>query len=132
VDHATAPPKAGPDYPVSLARVDGDGHAVAAVRLPAVEAPTATHLGWNLRKSGFAEGALCGLTGSTIPLARTRAEREANGDRRPSLEERYPTKAAYVAAVRSAADRLVGDRLMLPADAERLVKQAEASDVPGG
>jgi Alpha/beta hydrolase domain len=131
VDHATAPPKAGPEYPVSLARVDGDGHAVAAVRLPAVEVPTATYLGWNLRKSGFGEGALCGLTGSTIPLARTRAEREAFGDRRPSLEERYPTKTAYVAAVRSAAERLVGDSLLLPADAERLVREAETSSVLG-
>ena len=131
VDHATVPPKAGPEYPVSLARVDDDGHAVAAIRLPAVEVPTATYLGWNLRKSGFGEGALCGLTGSTIPLARTRAEREASGDRRPSLEERYPTRAAYVAAVRSTAGRLAGERLLLPADAERMIQQAEAQDALG-
>jgi hypothetical protein len=131
VDHATLPPKVGPEYPVSLARVDGDGHALAAIRLPAVEVPTATYLGWNLRKSGFGGGAICGLTGSTIPLARTQAEREASGDRRPSLEERYPTKAAYVAAVRSAAERLVADRLLLPADAERMVREADTIDPLG-
>ena len=57
VDHASLPPKTGPEYPVLVAKVDDDGHAVAAIRLPAIEAPTATYLGWNLRKSGFAEGA---------------------------------------------------------------------------
>ena len=129
VDHASLPPKTGPEYPVLVAKVDDDGHAVAAIRLPAIEAPTATYLGWNLRKSGFAEGALCGLTGSVIPLAKTKAEREQASDPRLSLEERYPTHADYVAAVRGAADRLVAERLLLPADAGRVVKEAEAAEI---
>ena len=37
--------------------------------------------------------------------------RKATGDPRPSHEERYPTKEAYVAAVRGAAETLVGQRL---------------------
>ena len=80
VDYASMPPKPGSEYPVSVAKVDADAHAIAAIRLPAIAAPTATYLGWNLRKSGFAEGALCGLTGSVIPLAKTKAEREQSHD----------------------------------------------------
>jgi hypothetical protein len=47
-------------------------------------------------------------------IAATRAERERTGDPRPSLEERYPTKEVYVAAVRNAAGSLVAKRLLLP------------------
>jgi len=129
VDPSAMPPKAGPEYPVFLARVDADGHAVAAIRLPAIEAPTATYLGWNLRRRGFAEGAVCGLTGSVIPLAATRAERERTNDPRPSLEERYPTHAAYVGAVERAANRLVAERLLLPADAERIAREAQGAEI---
>jgi hypothetical protein len=61
-----------------------------------------------------------------LPFAETRAAREAAGDPRPSLAERYPTPAAYVAQVKSAADHLVAERLLLPADATAMVTAAEA------
>ncbi|MFL6711477.1 MAG: alpha/beta hydrolase domain-containing protein, partial [Sulfurifustis sp.] len=99
------------------------------LRSVSLQAPLGTYTGWNLRRAGFAEDEVCGLTGSFIPFARTRAEREANGDPRPSLEERYGTHDGYVAAVRAAANRLVAQRLLLGADAERLITQAEASSV---
>jgi hypothetical protein len=51
------------------------------------------------------------------------------GDPRPSLEERYGTHEAYVAKVRAATARLVRDRFLMPDDAERLVREAEASNV---
>jgi hypothetical protein len=75
---------------------------------------------------------MCNLQGSFIPFAATKAEREAAGDPRLSLEERYPTKQAYVTAVRAAADRLVGARLLLPEDATRLVAEAERTGVRSG
>ena len=50
-------------------------------------------------------------------LSATKAEREKTGDTRLSLEERYPTKDAYVTAVRKAAQSLVARRLLLPEDA---------------
>jgi hypothetical protein len=53
----------------------------------------------------------------------------ASGDPRLSLEERYPTHDAYVSAVRRAADALVRERLLLRADADQVVRRAEASDV---
>ena len=68
-------------------------------------------------------------TGSSIPFARTKAERLASGDPRPSLEERYGTHETYVAKVRAAAERLVRGRYLLKDDAERLIAQAEASKV---
>jgi hypothetical protein len=94
-----------------------------------LEAPLGTYAGWNLRRAGFAEGEECGLTGSFIPFATTRAAREAAGDPRPSLEERYGDHAGYVAVVRAAAARLVAARLLLQADADAIIAAADASPV---
>ena len=117
------------DYAVLVPRVDTDGNEVAGVRSVALEVPLGTHTGWNLRRAGFAENEQCGLTGSFIPFARTQPEREAAGDPRPSLEERYRDHAGYVAAVRAAAARLVAARLLLQPDADLLIAQADASNV---
>ena len=70
----------------------------------------------------------CDRDGSYVPFAKTKAEREASGDPRPSIEERYGSRAAYVAKVKAAADALVAERLLLPADAAAYVAAAEASD----
>ena len=64
-----------------------------------------------------------------IPFAKTRAERKASGDPRLSLEERYGDHAGYVAAVRKAAAGAVATGFLLSADAEALIKAAEASEV---
>jgi hypothetical protein len=45
------------------------------------------------------------------------------------LEERYGTHEGYVDAVRKATKKLVKDRLLLPADAARLISEAGASDL---
>ena len=63
-------------------------------------------------------------TGSFVPFARTRAERAATGDPRPSLEERYGSPEAYTAAVEAAAERLVERRLLLAADVDGVVADA--------
>ena len=126
VDHDAVPPEVVGHYPVFLPRMDADGLPVAGVRLPAVAVPRATYTGWNPRADGYAPGALCTNMGATVPFAATRAERDAAGDPRPSVEERTPTDAAYVAAVRAAADRLLAERLMLPDDAAASVQAAEA------
>jgi hypothetical protein len=64
-----------------------------------------------------------------IPFAKTKAERAANDDPRPSLEERYPTHEAYVTAVRNAANGLRAQRLLLDEDVQAYVQRAEASQV---
>jgi hypothetical protein len=116
-------------YRVLVPRVNRDGNEVAGVRGVGLEVPLGTYTGWNLRRAGFADGEECGLTGSFIPFARTRVEREASGDPRPSLEERYGDHAGYVAAVRAAAVPLVAAHLLLQADADTLITQADASSV---
>jgi Alpha/beta hydrolase domain len=80
-------------------------------------APMRALLGHLEAWEGYGPGVLCPLQGAVLPLAATRAGREAAGDPSPSLEERYPTPAAYAAAVRAAADRLVAERLLLAEDA---------------
>jgi Alpha/beta hydrolase domain len=55
------------------------------------------------------------------------AERLALGDSRPSLEERYPTRAEYVSKVAAAANSLARDRLLLGEDVAAYVKKAEAA-----
>jgi len=51
------------------------------------------------------------------------------GDPRPSLEERYRDHASYVAAVKAAAERLVKQQFLVPEDAVRLAREAEASEL---
>jgi hypothetical protein len=64
-----------------------------------------------------------------IPFAKTKAERTANEDPRPALEERYGDHAGYVAAVVAAAREAVAEGFLLEVDAKALVAAAEASDV---
>lgn len=123
-------PESGPQYRPLVPRVDADGNDVAGIRLPAVAAPRATFTGWNLYADPFPAGALCDREGSQLPFARTRAEREANGDPRPSLEERYPDPDAYLAAVTKSVDALVRDRLLLREDGDSLVQAARQESAP--
>ena len=128
MDYTTQPPTtvAGKAYPILVPKLDADGNEIAGIRLPSVAIPRATLTGWNLRDATFADGALL-IVGARFPFAATRAERNANGDPRLSLEERYTSHAAYVAAVRAAAEQLCQTRLLLAEDVARIVTQAENS-----
>lgn len=129
LDPASLPPVVRGTYPVLVPAVDPDGNARAGLRMPVIEAPKATYTGWNPRAAGFAPGTTCYNTGGALPLAATRAAREAAGDPRLSVEERYPSPATYVAAVRAAAERLVAARLLLPEDLDRMVAAAEVDSL---
>lgn len=128
-DHRTLPPRQGEAYTVLVGQVDADGNMTHGVRHPDLMVPIGTFTGWNLRREGFGEGGQCAGTGSFIPFAKTRAERIAAGDPRPSIAERYPTHEAYVDAVRRAVEELVRERLLLRADADQIVRRAEASEI---
>ena len=78
-----------------------------------VEAPIATYTGWALRAEPAGANDGCDGAGQMIPFAKTKAERTANDDPRPSRQERYPTHDAYVNAVRTAANGLRTQRLLL-------------------
>jgi len=123
-DTSVFPPKVVGVYPVFVPRADKDGMAIAGIRMLPLAVPRASYTGWNPRAEGFGAGTLFPLQGAVVPLAATRAEREAKGDPRLSLAERYADSAAYVAAVRAAAAQMVAERLLLPQDAERAVELA--------
>jgi hypothetical protein len=125
-----APPRIVKTIPQLVPRADADGNELDGIRSPLLSAPLGSYVGWNITASGFQQGRYCGNTGGYIPFAATKAEREAKGDPRPSLEERYPNHAAYVAKVKAQADALVAQRYMLPADAARIVAEAEAAKLP--
>ena len=113
-------------YGARVCAVDADGNEIAGIRLPPIAVPLGTYTGWNVYRAQPCE--LCDRDGSLIPFARTRQEREAAGDPRPSLEERYGSRDAYVARVRAAAAALVTERLLLPSDAEAYIRVAESSE----
>lgn len=120
----------GKNWRPLVPRVDADGNDVAGIRSVTLRAPVGTHTGWNIRsEQAGGEGELYRLDGSFVPFAQTRAARVAAGDPRQSLEERYGSHDGYVRAVRAAADELVSERLLLQQDAERIIREAELSDV---
>ncbi|MES1258580.1 MAG: alpha/beta hydrolase domain-containing protein, partial [Acidobacteriota bacterium] len=122
------PPAARQMIPTLVPKVDADGSDVGGVPSVLRQVPLGSYLGWNLVAAGFEKGRQCGLSGGYVPFARTKAERQAAGDPRLSLEERYGSHAKYVALVKAAADRAVAERFLLREDAILLVAQAEASD----
>jgi hypothetical protein len=95
--------------------------------LPEVAVPRGTYTGWNLRSPlAGAETMLSPLDGMFIPFAKTKAEREKNGDPRPSLEERYPTREAYLSRIEKAAKKLHEEGFLLEEDVARIVERASA------
>jgi hypothetical protein len=122
------PPTAtGKIYPSFVSKVDVDGNEIAGVRLPPVAAPIATTSGWGLRGAAFGNPDGCEASGQMIPFAKTAALR--GSDPRRSIEERYLTQAGYVAAVTAAANALKAQRLLLDADAQAYITNAQNNPV---
>lgn len=121
-DWVDPPQRSEAIYGSRLPAVDADVNETSGIRLPDQAAPLGTFTGWNVYRG--VETDLCDRDGAYLPFAKTKAEREANGDTRLSLEERYGSKGAYVAKLKAAADELVANRLLLPSDAEAYVKTA--------
>jgi hypothetical protein len=118
----TLPPTEGEPYPHFVPGVDPDGNELSGIRLTDVTVPLATYTGWNLRHPQIgAPDQLMSLMGSTIPFPATEGERAAKGDPRRSIEERYPSKAAYLDQVRRATDGLIENGYLLPEDVERIL-----------
>lgn len=129
----TALPKIRRVIGMLVPRVNSDGNEVGGVPVVQTEAPLGTYMGWNLTAEDparpFHAGQLCFYAGGMVPFARTKAEREAANDPRPSLEERYGDHAGYVEAVRRAVDKVKAAGFLLDRDGAALIKEAEASDV---
>jgi hypothetical protein len=110
-------------------RTDSDGNELGGVPVVLRDAPLGSYFGWNITAAGFHKSQNCDYTGGYIPFAKTKADRIANNDPRPSLQERYKDHAGYVAAVQAAAANAVAQGFLLQADADALVAAAQASHV---
>jgi hypothetical protein len=120
---ANVPPPIKRVIPTLVGKVNADGNEVAGLKSVLLQVPLGTYTGWNPIASGPLKGRERSLAGGYIPFAKTKAERLASGDPRLSIEERYPNLWAYYAAAAAAAADLVKQRLLLPEDAVRLLKQ---------
>mgnify|MGYP003575293078 FL=1 len=117
-----APPEDA--YRTLVCKVDSDGNETAGVRLPDIAVPLATYSGWNEYKPPYPAGELADRDGSCLPFPTDKATREASGDPRPSIAERYASGADYVAKVQAVVAALAADRLLLAEDAERYLERA--------
>jgi len=116
-------------YRPLVPQVDADGNENSGILLPEIAVPLGTYTGWNLYKAPFPEGELCDRFGTYVPFATARAEREAAGDPRPSLEERYGDHSGYVRRVEEAVKKLVAERLLLAEDGELFIAKAQSGEV---
>src|SRR5262245_59968947 len=108
------PPKVKSPYPMLVPQVDADGNDLPGIRMPEITVPLATYLGWNFfnERSG-PSNELASLTGSMIPFARTRVERERINDPRPSIEERYQSREQYLDLINKSATDLAAKGYLL-------------------
>ena len=127
------PPKVGAPYPCRVPMVDVDGNETSGLQTPFHRVPLATYTGWNVRHADIggegqvlATGGGSGgtLLGATIPFAPTPNARQATGDARPSIAERYASKADYLDQVNQATQTLIRDKQVLAEDLESILEQA--------
>ena len=121
------PAREGGTYPCFVPALDADGNETAGIRLPDLDAPVGTHTGWNPRdpEAGAPEQ-LIPMQGWTLFFPKTRSEREASGDGRASLEERYASRDEYVKLVRGLAEKLADAGYMLAEDVGIVVESCAA------
>jgi hypothetical protein len=117
-----APPKKA--YRTLVCKVDPDGNEAAGIRLPDIAVPLATYSGWNEYKPPYPAGELADRDGSCLPFPADKAAREASGDPRPSIAERYASGTEYAAKVQEVVASLSKERLLLAEDAERYLERA--------
>jgi hypothetical protein len=111
--------------PFLVSQIDADGNEIGGLRLPEQAVPLGTYTGWAFRsESTGAPDTLVAMSGSFIPFAKTKAEREQKHDPRPSIEERYSSKADYVRRVEEAATKLVQEKFLLQEDLKTVVDDA--------
>ena len=122
------PVRSGKRYGVRVPALDADNNETGVLRMPAVVVPVATYTGWNLRNPAIgAPDAPLGLAGGYIAFPRTKADREASGDPRPSVRERYGGFDAYRARIMRAAEALVAEGYLLNEHVAGVEARAEAN-----
>lgn len=119
------PPRVGAGYPALLPQVDADGNETAGIRMPWIQVPLATYTGWNSRAPAIgAPEELFSFAGSTLPFAKSKAERERTGDPRASIAERYKNRDEYLDKVRGAIRELTAGGYLIESDTTAIMEQA--------
>lgn len=120
------PPKVGKTFPVLVPQSDANGNDEGGVSLPELQVPLASYTGWNLRDSSIGLSDLrLSFYGSFIPFAKTAAERQQNGDPRPSVAERYASRDDYLGKFAEAELKLVQARFLLKEDVPALLERGK-------
>lgn len=110
------PPNVGPRFATMVPQCDADGIDVGGIRMPEVSVPLGAFTGWNFRpKEQGAEQEAAPLTGGFFPFS----PRE--------IRRRYRGREPYLDKVADAADQMIQDRFLLPADRARVIQQAGAA-----
>ncbi len=122
-DHSRIPPGEGAAYPVFVPQLNAYGVEAGGIEQPQIAAPLGAYWGWNIRKAGFAEGGLCGLTGSFIAAPMTLEEAKAGA--LPAVAEVYGDETSYAALVEKLAADLSAERLLLAADVPLVIDRAK-------
>ena len=125
----TLPAVEGEEFPALVADLDESFNELGGIRLPDLSVPVATYTGWNLRDESIGNsnlyiGITGGLAGWTLPLPATQADREAAGDPRASIEERYADREDYLEKVTQAATDLADEGYLLEEDIPEVVDLA--------
>lgn len=119
-----AAPNNLPDAVVQEPERDADGNPLGGVRLPDLVVPLGVHGAQNEPHSFT-----CSLVGAFLPFAATREAREAAGDKRLSLAERYKDQDDYANRIRAAAREAETEGFLLPEDAAVIVNSVAAAPI---
>jgi hypothetical protein len=124
-------PLNGPIYPSFVPKTDDDGNETTGIRLPELTVPLATYTGWALR-AGLQANDGCEGSGQYIPFPLTKAARQASGDPRKSVQERYDSIEKYQKQVVKAIDKLVKERFLLCEDTDAIQARLLQAGVNAG
>ena len=113
------PPDVHSVFPFLVPQVDEGGNEISSLRSPELAAPLATYTGWYPFDPESSRGLY-------VPFARTRYEREATGDPRPSIEERYQNREHYLGWITTEALKLIEQGYLLGEDMPEIVRLAGA------
>ncbi len=120
---SNVPPPIKQVIPTLGPKVDVDGNEFSGVRSLLIRLPLGTYTAWNPIASGPLMGREASLSAGYIPFAKTRADRQASGDPRLSIAERYGSLWLYYFTAINEANDLVDKRYLLPEDANFLINQ---------
>jgi len=113
------PPDVHSAFPFLVPQVDENGNEISSLRSPELAVPLATYTGWHPFNPTSSQGLY-------VPFARTRYERAATEDPRPSIEERYQTREHYLGRITTEALQLIEQGYLLGEDMPEIVRLAGA------